>query len=108
MTTEGQLHNLGGTLGLAMPFAALIISLSLARNPAWSPVRHSLLWAAGLAVVGFLVSFLSLGFMLSQSGGQFGPGVLVGWPNRFEILTYSVWLMVVAGHAARLARSEVA
>jgi hypothetical protein len=28
--------------------------------------------------------------------------VLVGWPNRFEILAYSVWLMVVARQALRV------
>jgi hypothetical protein len=40
--------------------------------------------------------------MVSQSGGKFGPDVLVGWPNRFEILAYSVWLMVVARQAIRV------
>jgi hypothetical protein len=106
MTTEGQLHNLGGTLGFAMPFAALLVGWSLARNQAWSSARRSLLWATGLALIGFLVSFASLVFMLSQSGGKFGPDVLVGWPNRFEILAYSVWLMVVAWRAAELTRSK--
>jgi hypothetical protein len=101
-TVEGNLHNLGGTLGIAMPFAAAIISWSLARSPAWSAVRRPLLWAAGLALVGFVASFVSLGVLLSLSGGQFGPGVPVGWPNRFEVLGYCVWLMVVAWNAMRL------
>ena len=104
MTTEGKLHSLGGTLGFAMPFAAVLISWGLARNPAWSSVRRSLFWSAALALVGFLVSFLSLGVLLSQSGGEFGPGVLVGWPTRFEMLTYCTWLMVVAWDALRLNR----
>ncbi len=47
MTTSGQLHSLGGTLGFAMPLASVIISWSLARNPAWFSARRSLLWAAG-------------------------------------------------------------
>jgi len=107
MTPEGNLHSLGGTLGFAMPFAALILSWSLGRIPAWSPVRRSLIWSAGLALIGFLVSFLSLGFLLSQSGGQFGPGVPVGWPTRFEILGYCVWLMVVAWQTVRLGRNQI-
>jgi hypothetical protein len=106
MTTEGRLHNLGGTLGIAMPFAAVFISWSLARNQAWSSARRSLLWAAGLALIGFLVSFVSLGVLLSQSGGRFGPDVLVGWPNRLEMLAYCAWLMVVAWRAAGMARSK--
>ena len=102
VTTEGTLHNLGGTLGIAMPFAAVLIGWRLARNPAWSSARRPLLWATGLALVAFLVSFVSLGVMVSQSGGKFGPDVLVGWPNRIEIVSYSVWLMVVARQAIRV------
>lgn len=102
LTSQGNLHNLGGTLGLAMPFAAAFISWSLARNPAWSSARRALLWAALLAWLGFLGAFLSLAVMLSQSGGSFGPGVLVGWPNRLEMLAYCIWLMVVSRSAIRL------
>jgi hypothetical protein len=104
MTTTGSLHNLGGTLGIAMPFAAVLVSWGLARNPAWASARRALVLTAGLALVGFFAAFLSLGFMLSQSGGTFGPGVLVGWPNRLEMLAYSLWLLVTAGSAARLSR----
>jgi hypothetical protein len=104
VTTEGTLHNLGGTLGIAMPFAAALIGWKLARNPAWSSAKRPLLWATGLALVAFMVSFVSLDVMVSQSGGEFGPDVLVGWPNRFEVLAYSAWLMVVAWQALRLSR----
>jgi hypothetical protein len=102
LTTEGTLHNLGGTLGMAMPFAAGLIGWRLARIPAWSSAKGSLLWATGLALVAFVVSFVSIGVMVSQSGGKFGPEVLVGWPNRIEIIAYSVWLMVVAWQAIRV------
>jgi hypothetical protein len=102
VTTEGTLHNLGGTLGIAMPFAAVLIGWKLARNPAWSSARRPLLWATGLALVAFLVSFVSLSVMVSRSGGEFGPDVLVGWPNRIEVAAYSVWLMVVARQAIRV------
>lgn len=44
--------------------------------------------------------------MLSQSGGEFGPGVLVGWANRIEILLYGVWMMVVAWQAIRVSRQR--
>ena len=102
VTTEGTLHNLGGTLGIAMPFAAALIGWKLARNPAWSSAKRPILWVTGLALVAFLVSFVSLGVMVSQSGGKFGPDVLAGWPNRIETLAYCVWLMSVAWQAAKL------
>ncbi len=102
VTTEGALHNLGGTLGIAMPFAAGLVGLKLARNPAWSSAKLPMLWATGLALVAFVVSFFSVGVMVSQSGGKFGPDVLVGWPNRFEVVAYSVWLMTVAWQVVKL------
>jgi hypothetical protein len=102
VTTEGTLHNSGGTLGLAMPFAAALIGWKLARNPGWSSAKRPLLWATGLALVAFLVSFVSIGVLVSESDGKFGPDVLVGWPNRIEIMAYSVWLMVVAWQAIRV------
>jgi hypothetical protein len=102
VTTEGTLHNLGGTLGMAMPYAAALVGWKLTRNPAWLSAKRSLLWASGLALVAFVVSFVSLGVMVSQNDGMFGPDVLVGWPNRFEILAYSVWLMTVAWQAIKL------
>jgi hypothetical protein len=104
VTTEGTLHNLGGTLGIAMPFAAVLIGWKLARNPVWSSARRPLLWATGLALVAFVVSFVSVGVMVSLSGGKFGPEVLVGWPNRFEVVAYCVWLMTVAWQALKLCR----
>src|SRR5215203_7027010 len=104
VTTEGTLHNLGGTLGIAMPLAAGLIGWRLARNPAWSSAKRPLLWATGLALVAFVVSFVSLGVMVSHSGGKFGSDVLVGWPNRFEVLAYCVWLMTVAWQAVKLSR----
>jgi Protein of unknown function (DUF998) len=101
-TTEGSLHNLGGTLGIAMPFAAALVGWTLSRNPAWSSAKRPLFWATGLALVAYVGSFVSVGVMVSESGGKFGPDVLVGWPNRIEIMAYSVWLMVVSWQAIRV------
>jgi len=100
-TTSGMLHSVGGTLGLAMTFAAAIISWNLARNPAWSMARRPLLWAAGIAVAS-TVAFIVFTIMVLPSDGKFGPDVLVGWPSRIEILAYSAWLMVVARQAIRV------
>ena len=80
VTTRGKLHIVGGTLGMAMPVAAVFVSWALVRNPAWSSARRSILVAAGLAVVGALVSVAAVMVML-PSDGAFGPDVLVGWPE---------------------------
>lgn len=101
-TMSGNLHSLGGTLGMAMPFAALFICISLAKNKNWASAKRSIIWVTVLALIGFLLAFGSLGAILSQSGGKFGPDVLVGWPNRFEVLAYCIWLLVVAKQAKRI------
>lgn len=95
-TTRGQLHNLGGTLGLATPLAVVLVTGCLARNPAWASARRPVLWTGAAAVGATLVAVVSLGVMVSQHVGQFGPEVKVGWPNRLEILAQCIWLMTLA------------
>jgi hypothetical protein len=101
LTTHGNLHGLGAALGTGFPIAAALIGWSLARNQAWSPARRSLLWAAGLAWMGFLVFALSMVVMFPDDG-TFGPDVLIGWPNRFMMVAYTAWLIVVAWQAIRV------
>jgi hypothetical protein len=106
LTTHGTLHGLGAALGTGFPIAAALIGWSLARNQTWSSARRSLIWAAGLAWIGFLVFALSM-IVMFPDDGTFGPDVLIGWPNRFMIVAYSAWLMVVAWRAAQLSRNKM-
>jgi hypothetical protein len=101
LTTHGNLHGLGAALGTGFPIAAALIGWSLVRNQAWSPARRSLLWAASLAWMGFLVFALSMVVMFPDDG-TFGPDVLIGWPNRFMMVAYTAWLIVVAWQAIRV------
>jgi hypothetical protein len=103
MTRTGQLHELGALLDL-MPFAAPLISWSLARhNPVWRPARRALAWTAWLPLLG-LVVFMGSTMLMLPADGQFGPEVLVGWPNRLLILTYCIWLAAIAWQANNLHR----
>lgn len=100
-----SLHGLATMIGNP-PFliAAILISITLIREPAWASVRRSLLWTANLPwmSVALMVAMLFMG--LSQSGGEFGPGVLIGWPNRLAVVTYCVWLIVVARRGIEVER----
>lgn len=56
LSTIGTLHVIFGTSQLMLlPFAALLINLSLARKKqTWAMARRVLLWTAGLPLFGFL------------------------------------------------------
>ncbi len=78
LATRGTLHVIFGTSQLVLlPFAALLINLSLARNhDAWRPARRALIWSAGLPLFGFL----SLAVYSTVFVFPLGSGCL--WPRR--------------------------
>jgi hypothetical protein len=103
LTAHGNLHGLGALLGIpTFPIAATLISRSLSHDGAFSPARRLLLWTVGLNWIGLLTFVASVAVMLPQSGGRFGPDVLIGWPNRLFVVAMSLWLMVVAWQATRV------
>jgi hypothetical protein len=103
-----DLHGLAAIIGMpSLPIAAMFTSLSLVRNPAWSPARRSLLWTANLTWISLVLMFTVVFVGLSQSGGEFGPHVLAGWPNRFLVVAYCVWLMTAARWADQLREQEL-
>ena len=100
-TPTGQIHELAAMLD-SIPFAAMLINLTLiGKNPAWSPARRLLLWTAFLPLLG-LVMFIGSVAVMFPNDGKFGPEVLIGWPNRFFIVTHAVWLITVAWQALKL------
>lgn len=102
ISTSGMLHNLGGTLGLVFPFGIMLISWSLFKNPNWSGAARPVLWSGILAVAGSLITIISMGALLSETNGMIGPDTPVGYPMRFEVFTYCIWLIVVARQALYL------
>jgi hypothetical protein len=112
LSTVGALHVIFGTSQLVLlPFAALLINLSLARkNKTWGRARRVLLWTAGLPLFGFLGFAVYTGICVAPLGPHaYGPGVNVGWPPRFAFLTYMLWLVTLSWQAIQCsdqARSE--
>ena len=107
LSTRGTLHVIFGTSQLVLlPFAALLINLSLARNnEAWRSARRVLLWTAGLPLFGFLsFAVYSAIFVFPLGPGAYGPGVNIGWPPRFAFLTYMLWVVILGWQAIRCSR----
>lgn len=110
------MHNLAGALGiLGMPIAALLLTVSLGRNPDWAPVRRPLLllahltWITRILLVGTFVllvwSFMATyGSLPSQAPPTLPYGVigLVGWADRLLVVVDCAWIAAVGAHAIRL------
>src|SRR5690606_8646979 len=101
-TTNGMLHSVGGTLGMAMPFAALFLYFSLRKIPRLQIKKKSLKFASFLAVTGFVLAFVSTGYFLFQSNGIFSEATPVGFPNRLEVLCYCIWLIIFSKQAMNM------
>jgi hypothetical protein len=113
------LHSLSAVIGiLSLPVAAVLISTRLARTQPWSATKRALLWTANLTWVSVLLiaaSFMLLIVTYTQAGGEMTsqvtvlpPGVIavVGWANRFLVVVYCVWVMVVARRVSQVSRSQ--
>ena len=107
MTLHGNLHGLGFILGgPGQTIAAVLISVGLRRNQAWSSARRTLLWTAQLPWITLVVMAATIAVLLPQNAGKFGPSVLVGLPNRLYVVAGCVWLMTVAWHALHSQRRQ--
>ena len=97
-TTSGNLHNLCGAIViLGFPIAITLIGRSLSVNQAWASIRRRIPWITIMVWSGLLVFYGSyIIFMMGKSG--IGPDVLIGWPNRYLIVVYILWVMIVAGY----------
>jgi hypothetical protein len=106
LSTRGTLHVIFGTGQMVLlPFAALLINLSLARNERWRPARRVLLWTAGLPFFGLLsFAVYSAIFVFPLGPDAYGPGVNIGWPPRFAFLTYMAWVVILGRQAIGCSR----
>jgi hypothetical protein len=96
-TTRGTLHTISGSSALLLaPFAALSINLSLARNDAWRAVRKPLLVTAFVPLIGLIGFVAYTAVFVVPMGDVHGPGVNIGWPPRFALATYAVWIVTLA------------
>ncbi len=98
-STANSLHTLcGAVVILTFPMAASLVTGSLAKNRDWASARRWLFSATLLVWLSLFLFFASI--VVSRAvhpmAGRVGPEVFLGWPNRFLVLVYNVWLILVA------------
>lgn len=110
LSTTGILHIIFGTSqAMLLPFAALLMSLSLAfKNQEWRSARRALLISGVLPLLAFAGSIVHLIIYVIPLGeNAHGPDVPLGWPARVVFLTYAVWVCTLAWQAIKLRKLHI-
>jgi hypothetical protein len=108
------MHNLAGAMGiLGLPVGAVLVSVSLGRNPSWSSGRLLLALAhlTWIIVVVLVASFVLLvatflevnGSLPSQAPPALPHGVIgvVGWADRLLVVVDCAWVVALARQVIR-------
>ena len=100
-----KLHTLCGAIViLTFPIAAALAVRGLTRDPLWSASQGLLIAVTALTWIGVVSFFASISIARRRdpSAGAGGPTIRMGWPNRFMVVTYAGWIIVVAAISLRL------
>jgi hypothetical protein len=95
-TRAGKLHSLFGVLAvLGIPITATVVDWSLSGIPLAAPIQSYLPWMSLMVWLG-LVAMMSAFAFFGAKKIPLGPQAHIGWPNRFMVLTYVAWLVLIA------------
>lgn len=95
MTTTNRLHTVFGAFFIiGFPVAVTIIGwhvtdLLLAPLKNWMPWLTIAVWVGFLTFLGSIVYF-------GRKGDSGSERVKIGWPNRFMMVIYISWLIIIA------------
>ncbi len=105
-STINTLHTICGAIVIfTFPIAATLAITNLLHGPQWSPSRGLLVIGiilVWLGVVTFMASIIVARVKDPRAGEPGGSIVYQGWPNRFMVLTYIIWIILVSVPALRL------
>lgn len=100
-STTDRLHALCGAMMIfTLPIASLLISRSLTKSRDFAARKAQIVWLEVFVWVGLLAFFGAL-VMYKPQGRQYNETVLIGWPNRFMVFAYTVWLIGIARISSR-------
>jgi hypothetical protein len=100
-----RLHALCGMVViLTFPIVATLAASSLMKNLRWLPVRGLLVLAVVLVWAGMIAYFATIIIARSKNPkvGEDGTRIYMGWPNRFNVVTYLIWIFIMAGSVIHL------
>jgi Protein of unknown function (DUF998) len=104
-STANTLHTLSGAIViLTFPIAATLLRNGLLLNNTWAAAQSPLTFGTVLVWLGMVSFFASIiiSRIIDPSAGRVGPKVYLGWPNRFMVFTYVIWIIIVAYNALQV------
>ncbi len=104
---HGSLHTLFGLIVIfTSPIVFTLLVRSLVHNQKWFKTSRRLHWMTFLTWIGlvsFIASLVVFNVMKQPTTGTWVDArTLVSLCNRFMMLTYCIWLMVIAWHEMRI------
>jgi hypothetical protein len=100
---SNTIHGVCGAFVIfSFPIVATLIAASLARNPNWAMAQRRLFWGTLLAWLG-LIAFFGMEFV----SNAITPLAGLGWPNRFMVIVYNIWLIIVGQRTALTTMKKV-
>ena len=100
------MHTLCGVIViLSFPIIATLVVRSWLYNSLWSANRILLIFGTVLVWIGVISFFTSITIskIKDSLAGEVGsPHVYQGWPNRFMVVTYVIWIIIISVTALRL------
>ncbi len=104
MSLAGTLHTISGLFVIfTAPVAFTVVGSSLRRTQQWSFIASRLRWTAVLAWIGLASFFVSL--IIYTNNQQSATATLVSITNRFMVVTYCLWIMIVGWQKKKTAKA---
>jgi Protein of unknown function (DUF998) len=102
-----RLHGICGLIVIfSSPIVFTLLGRSIVRHEQWSGASRMVTWMTMLTWLGLLSFYASILIFYGLASGS--DTVVVGWMNRFMIVTYSAWLITVAWQAVRIGSVQCA
>ncbi len=104
--TTDALHGLCGFMMIfTFPVVSILISKSLSESSLFQSSKAKLLWLTILVWIGFL-TFLISAIIFKPENRAYNSNYLIGWPNRFMVVCYTLWLLGLSRHIYKSAVSR--
>jgi Protein of unknown function (DUF998) len=96
---ENTLHVICGAIVIiTFPITSTLVVNNIIGNEYWPKMNNLMIIANVIVWIGLITFFASIiiSKVIDPKAGKIGMKVYLGWPNRFMVFTYILWLIILA------------